>query len=172
MAKATETTMEEDNVTRRRLLSFVGWGSFASFFGGITLASLRFFFPRILYEPLQEFIAGRPDDYQVGEVSTRMLKEQRVWVVRNEQGIYTLIAVCTHLGCTPIWHPSEDRIKCPCHGSNFLRDGQNVAGPAPAPLYRAAISLDLNGNILVDKGRKENLSGKRDQPPFFLPLKA
>ena len=172
MARAAEATMEEENVTRRRLLNFVGWGSFASFFGGITLASLRFFFPRILYEPLQEFIAGRPADYQVGEVSTRMLKEQRVWVVRNEQGIYTLIAVCTHLGCTPIWYPSEDRIKCPCHGSNFLRDGQNVAGPAPVPLYRAAIALDLNGNIVVDKGRKENRIGQRDQPPFFLPLKA
>ena len=171
MARATEASVGEENITRRRLLNFVGWGSFASFFGGITLASLRFFFPRILYEPLQEFVAGRPEDYQIGEVSTRMLKEQRVWVVRNERGIFTLVAVCTHLGCTPIWHPAEDRIKCPCHGSNFLRDGQNVAGPAPVPLYRAAISLDFAGNIVVDKGQKENLIEKRDQPPFFLPLK-
>jgi len=172
MARATNASAGEENITRRRLLSFVGWSSFATFFGGITLASLRFFFPRILYEPPQEFVAGRPVDYQVGEVSTRMLKEQRVWVVRNEQGIYTLIAICTHLGCTPIWYPTEDRIKCPCHGSNFLRDGQNVAGPAPQPLFRAAIALDLIGNIVVDKGRKENQPGKRDQPPFFLPLKA
>ncbi len=172
MARATEASVGEENITRRRLLNFVGWGSFASFFGGITLASLRFFFPRILYEPLQEFVAGRPEDYQIGEVSTRMLKEQRVWVVRNERGIFTLVAICTHLGCTPIWHPAEDRIKCPCHGSNFLRDGQNLAGPAPVPLYRAAISLDFAGNIVVDKGRKENLLEKRDQPPFFLPLKA
>ena len=131
MARVTDASVGEENVTRRRLLSFIGWASFASFFGGITLASVRFLFPRILYEPLQEFVAGKPEDYQVGEVSTRILKEHRVWVVRNEQGIYTLIAICTHLGCTPIWHPSEDRIKCPCHGSNFLRDGQNVAGPAP-----------------------------------------
>jgi len=172
MARATDASMGEENVTRRRFLSFVGWTSFASFFGGITLASVRFLFPRILYEPLQEFVAGKPEDYQVGEVSTRVLKEQRAWVVRNEQGIYTLLATCTHLGCTPIWYPAEDRIKCPCHGSNFLRDGQNVAGPAPVPLFRAAISLDVTGKILVDKGRKENQIGKRDRPPFFLPLKA
>ena len=171
MARATDASAGEENVTRRRLLSFVGWSSFASFFGGITLASVRFLFPRILYEPLQEFVAGKPEDYQVGEVSTRMLKEQRVWVVRNEQGIYTLIAICTHLGCTPIWHPTEDRIKCPCHGSNFLRDGQNVAGPAPVPLNRAAISLDLAGNIVVDKSRKENQPGKRDRAAFLPPLK-
>lgn len=172
MARATEASLGEEDITRRRLLSFIGWGSFAAFWAGILLATLRFFFPRILYEPLQEFIAGKPEDYQVGEVSTRMLKEQRVWMVRNEQGMYTLIAICTHLGCTPIWHPAEDRIKCPCHGSNFLRDGLNVAGPAPMPLFRAAITLDLAGNIVVDKSRKENLPDKRDQPPFFLPLKA
>jgi cytochrome b6-f complex iron-sulfur subunit len=165
-----ETPTGEEQVTRRRLFSLVGWGSFVAFFGGVTLATLRFLFPRVLYEPSQRFIAGRTDDYQVGEVSLRMQKEQRVWMIRNEKGIYALISICTHLGCTPIWHPAEERIKCPCHGSNFLIDGQNVAGPAPVPLFRAAISLDLAGNIVVDKSLKENQPGKRDQPPFFLPL--
>ena len=170
MARAAEALSAEEQGTRRRLLSFLGWGSFASFCGGVTIGSLRFFFPRILYEPSQQFIAGKPEDYQVGEVSTRMKKEQRVWMIRSEKGIYALISVCTHLGCTPIWHPAENRIKCPCHGSNFLVDGQNVAGPAPSPLFRAAISLDLAGNIAVDKSQKENQPGKRDEPPFILPL--
>ena len=151
-------------------MSFVGWGSFASFFGGITIGTLRFFFPRVLYEPLQSFIAGKPEDYQIGEVSTRFLKAQRVWMIRTAEGMYSLSAICTHLGCTPIWWPDEQRIKCPCHGSNFLRDGTNVAGPAPIPLWRASISLDLAGNIVVDKSLKENQPGKRDQPPFLLPL--
>jgi cytochrome b6-f complex iron-sulfur subunit len=170
MATDVDALGEERSVTRRRLISFVGWGSFASFFGGITLGTLRFFFPRILYEPSRQFIAGKPEDYQAGEVSTRMLKEQRTWMIRNEEGIYALIAICTHLGCTPIWHPAEQRIKCPCHGSNFLVDGQNVAGPAPVPLFRAAIAVDLAGNIVVDKSQQENQPGKRDKPPFFLPL--
>lgn len=170
MAKDADASAEEGSVTRRRLMSYIGWGSFASFFGGITLGTLRFFFPRVLYEPSQQFIAGKPEDYQVGEVSTRMQKEQRVWMIRNAEGMYSLVSICTHLGCTPIWHPAEERIKCPCHGSNFLVDGQNVAGPAPVPLFRAAIALDLAGNIVVDKSRQENQPGKRDQPPFFLPL--
>jgi cytochrome b6-f complex iron-sulfur subunit len=170
MAKSSDASIGEGSVTRRRFMNFVGWGSFVSFFGGITLGTLRFFFPRVLYEPLQQFIAGKPEDYQVGEVSTRMLKEQRVWMIRNTEGIYALIAICTHLGCTPIWHPTEERIKCPCHGSNFLVDGQNVAGPAPVPLFRAAISLDLAGNIIVDKGRQENQPDKREKPPFLLPM--
>lgn len=170
MATATDTTAEPVSPTRRRFISWVGWGSFAAFFGGVTLATLRFFFPRVLYEPSQRFLAGKPEDYQVGEVSTRMKKEQRVWIIRNGEGIYALIAICTHLGCTPIWWADEHRFKCPCHGSNFLIDGQNVAGPAPVPLYRAAIGVDLAGNIVVDKSQQANQPGKRDQPPFFLPL--
>jgi len=170
MARGSEAPAGGGSVTRRRLINFVGWGSFASFFGGLTLGSLRFLFPRVLYEPSSRFLAGKPEDYAVGDVSTRMQKEQRVWMIRNAEGIYALISICTHLGCTPIWTPSEQRIKCPCHGSNFLIDGQNVAGPAPVPLFRAAISLDLAGNIVVDKSQQENQPGKRDKPPFFLPL--
>ena len=49
-------------------------------------------------------------------------------------------------------------------------DGTNVAGPAPVPLYRAAIALDLAGLIEVDKSQRENQPGQRDKPPFFLPL--
>lgn len=52
----------------------------------------------------------------------------------------------------------------------FLRDGTNVVGPAPVPLYRAAIAIDLGGQIIVDKTRQENRMGPRDRPPFFLPL--
>src|SRR5213594_1048056 len=93
----------QPSVTRRRFLALVGWGSFAAFWGSIVLATLRFFFPRILYEPSPRFQAGKPDDYQVGEVSTRFKEAQRVWMIRNADGLYALIAICTHLGCTPNW---------------------------------------------------------------------
>jgi cytochrome b6-f complex iron-sulfur subunit len=169
---ATDTPEAGLSVTRRRLLTFVGWGSFAAFWGSIVLATLRFFFPRILYEPSPLFQAGKPDDYQVGEVSTRFKDAQRVWIIRIADGMYALNAVCTHLGCTPNWFASEERFKCPCHGSNFLMDGTNVAGPAPVPLYRAAIKLNLQGEIEVDKSQRENQPGKRDKPPFFLPLQS
>jgi len=168
--RTTDTSETVVSVTRRRLLVFVGWGSFAAFWGSIVLATLRFFFPRILYEPSPIFQAGKPQDYQVSEVSTRFKQAQRVWMIRNADGLYALIAICTHLGCTPIWHPTEERFKCPCHGSNFLIDGTNVAGPAPVPLFRTAISLNMAGEIVVDKSQRENQIGKRDKPPFFLPL--
>lgn len=166
----SEVQKTETSVARRRFLAWAGWGSFAAFFGGIALATARFFFPRVLYEPSARFQAGQPDNYQVGEVSTRFKKAQRVWIIRTPEGMYALIAICTHLGCTPNWFASEERFKCPCHGSNFLLDGTNVAGPAPVPLFRATIVLDIAGNILVDKSQQENRPDKRDKAPFFLPL--
>jgi len=172
MVATPQHTTPESHRTRRRFLNYVGWSSFAAFWGGSLIATLRFLFPRVLYEPSQQFDAGAPADYQVGEVSTRLKKEQRVWIIRNGEGIYAMIAICTHLGCTPIWHAAEQRIKCPCHGSNFLLDGTNVAGPAPEPLFRAAIRLDVTGSMVVDKSQQNNEPGVRDQPPFFFPLPA
>jgi cytochrome b6-f complex iron-sulfur subunit len=165
-----DTHQERTSVTRRRFFTVAGWSSFTAFFGGTAVATGRFFFPKILYEPSPQFLAGKPEDYQVGKVSTRFKKAQRVWMIRTSEGIYALIAICTHLGCTPIWFGNEQRFKCPCHGSVFLLDGTNVAGPAPVPLYRATIALDLNGNLVVNKALQENRPDRRARPPFFLPL--
>lgn len=170
MAQLHDTSDVGASVTRRRFFAWVGWGSFAAFWVAATIATVRFLFPRVLYEPSAIFQADKPEAYQVGEISTRFKKEQRVWMIRTSEGMYALIAICTHLGCTPIWHSSEARIKCPCHGSVFLRNGDNIAGPAPVPLYRAAIALDLSGNLVVNKAQQENRPGERDRPPFFLPL--
>jgi hypothetical protein len=53
-----------------------------------------------------------------------------------------------------------------------LLDGTNVAGPAPEPLFRAVIRLDVTGSMVVDKSQQNNEPGVRDEPPFFLPLPA
>src|SRR5262245_21848148 len=125
----SDTLQRESTGTLRRFFAFVGWGSFAAFCGSIVLASLRFLFPRILYEPSPLFQAGKPDVYQVGEVSTRFKEAQRVWIIRNADGIYALIAICTHLGCTPNWFASAERFKRLCYSSTILSDGTNVATP-------------------------------------------
>ena len=62
-----------------------------------------------------------------------------------------MLAICTHLGCTPNWIPSDRKYKCPCHGSGFYMSGLNYEGPAPRPLDRAKISLSPEGDLVVDK---------------------
>jgi cytochrome b6-f complex iron-sulfur subunit len=161
----------DEQVGRRQFLLKAGWGFFWLFLGGWLLSNLRYLFPNVLYEPRLSFKAGRPDEYPLG-VSNKWKKDQRVWIVRQEQGFYCLWARCTHLGCTPNWFDAEGRFKCPCHGSNFNRDGDVIAGPAPKPLWRCAIQLADDGQLVVDKARLENRRESREGGEFFLPYQS
>ena len=73
---------------------------------------------------------------------------------------------------TENWFEAEGRFKCPCHGSNFNKNGDVIAGPAPKPLWRCAVQLADDGQLFIDKGRLENRPGTREQGEFFLPMKA
>src|SRR6202142_2191693 len=163
---APQPNVINQEISRRSFLK-LGWGAFLGFLASSAGATLRFIFPNVLYEPPQTFKAGKPEDYPLG-VSTRFTKEQRVWVVRVEDGIYVLWARCTHLGCTPNWFQAENRFRCPCHGSNYTTGGDVIAGPAPKPLYRCAVRLLPSGDLLVDKSILEDRPGLREKTQFFV----
>ena len=153
---ATAKPAEAESVSRRGFLKWttVGWVAFSAACTSGLVASTRFMFPNVLFEPPQSFKVGFPSEYAVGEVDTRWKDAYGVWVVRNSEGFYALIAVCTHLGCSPNWLAAENKFKCPCHGSGFYPTGVNFEGPAPRPLERARIVLADDGQILVDKSVK------------------
>lgn len=158
-------------IPRRKLLR-LGWGTFWVFVGSWVVATARFFFPRVLFEPATVFRAGLPDEYAVGTVDTRLQKTQRVWIVREADGFYALLAKCTHLGCTPVWSESENKFKCPCHGSGFTKEGINYEGPAPRPLERLRITLAQDGQLEIDVAvRFRYERGEWDRPGAFLNLK-
>jgi cytochrome b6-f complex iron-sulfur subunit len=162
------------------LLSRRQWIGLA--WGGFTAASLlalaatgRMMFPNVLDEPSQQFEAGFPSEYGMG-VDERWKDKFGVWIVRTPDdivqdmsGFYALVAVCTHLGCTPNFLPAEQKFKCPCHGSGFRLTGINFEGPAPRPLERAGISLAEDGQLVVDKSRRFQFElGQWADPESFL----
>jgi cytochrome b6-f complex iron-sulfur subunit len=155
-------------VNRRRALYLLGWGFIGVFLASVVGAAIRFFFPRILYEPPTKYKVGFPFEYSVG-VSERFKKQFRVWVVREVDKIYVIQAKCTHLGCTPNWLASEGKFKCPCHGSGFTPDGVNIEGPAPRPLERFKVALTDDGQIMVDESvRFRGERGEWQKPGAFL----
>jgi cytochrome b6-f complex iron-sulfur subunit len=143
-------------VSRRGFLSVLGaaWGVFALGSVAMVGAMTRFFFPNVLYEPPQEFKVGFPSEFAVDQVDERFKSSRGVWIVRESTGFYVLSTVCTHLGCTPNWLAAEEKFKCPCHGSGFIKTGVNVEGPAPRPLERYKITLAEDGQLLIDKNTK------------------
>lgn len=132
----------------------LGWTAFTGLLASSGAALQRFLFPNVLFEPPLTFRAGSPADFAVGKVDERFKAKYGAWIVRDEEGIYALSTVCTHLGCTPNWLEGESKFKCPCHGSGYHKDGVNFEGPTPRPLERYAIALSDDGQIVIDKSRK------------------
>src|SRR6185503_13060414 len=121
-----------DGVTRRSTLKWMAlaWTGFA--------ATVRFLFPNVLFEPPTRFKAGDPSTYSLG-VDERWKEKYGVWIVRDTNSIYALVAVCVHLGCTPNWLAAQNKFKCPCHGSGYYVSGINFEGPSrsrPRPEVR------------------------------------
>jgi len=155
-------------INRRRFFYLVGWGLIGVFMASVLGAVIRFFFPRVLFEPPTRYKVGYLSDYTLG-VSERFKKQFRVWIVREPDRLYVIEAKCTHLGCTPNWLAAEGKFKCPCHGSGFTPDGINIEGPAPRPLERFQVTLTESGQIQVDEGiRFRGEKEEWDKPGAFL----
>jgi len=161
-------------LTRRQWIG-LAWGAFTAASVVALAASGRMMFPNVLDEPPQRFKAGLPREYGIG-VDERWKDAHGVWVVRTADdivmqtgGLYVLIAVCTHLGCTPNYLAEEHKFKCPCHGSGFRVTGINYEGPAPRPLERAAVGLADDGQLLIDKARHFQFElGQWSDPASFV----
>ena len=147
-AAGIAATGPEDNAVNQQRRRFV-WAGVAAFLTAWFLAFFRFFLPRTLFEPATSFKIGYPEDYGLG-VDTKWQQKYRIWVDRTPDRIFVIYARCTHLGCTPDWKPSENKFKCPCHGSGYDSEGVNFEGPAPRPMDRAKVDLSPDGQILVD----------------------
>ncbi len=136
------------NKMRRRIVWATVAGALTTFF----LMFVRFFLPRSILEPSSIFRIGAPADYALG-VDTKWQQQYRIWVTRTSDRLFVIYARCTHLGCTPDWKASENKFKCPCHGSGYDSEGINFEGPAPRPMDRAKVTLDAEGQIVVDIGK-------------------
>ncbi len=146
---------------------FVGCSVFG-FLAVCVASTVKFFYPRALFEPRTRFTIGYPGDFGFG-VSTKFQQSNRIWVVRNSSEIYVLYAYCTHLGCTPDWNEAENKFKWRSHGSGFDTEGINFEGPAPKPLLRVSVELDAEGRIAVDRSKLFE-QDQWKEPGAFLPV--
>ncbi len=145
-------------VTKRR--DFLKWGFFGSLLvmlGGFGQAFLMFFYPKKVGKFGSKItVDGTVADYPLNSIT--VVREGKFYISHVPEGFLALYWKCKHLGCTVPWKPDEEFqgnqgiFHCPCHGSIYLRNGQNVAGPAPAPLDLMDISFSGN-KIVVDTGK-------------------
>jgi Rieske Fe-S protein len=65
----------------------------------------------------------------------------------DEKGVYALTAVCTHNGCT-VGAAGAEGFLCPCHDSEYDRQGNVTEGPAKLPLRHLLVRETRPGGPL------------------------
>lgn len=72
-------------------------------------------------------------------------------VIHKNDKNHVLSAKCTHLGCT-INKTENDKLLCPCHGSEYDLDGKVVKGPA----YK---NLEIISAEVINEGTQIEIRG-------------
>jgi cytochrome b6-f complex iron-sulfur subunit len=122
---------------RRRFL--IGLGSF-----GLLMAvwemgrgTLRFLNPPLTQPQPKPVVAGPPNEFGLNTLT--YIPEARAWLGHDDDGYFAMSAICPHLGCTI--QQVETMFACPCHGSQFDRQGNVLNGPATTPMNYLAVDL-------------------------------
>lgn len=72
-----------------------------------------------------------------------LIEEAKTLAINTGDEIRAFTSVCTHQQCD-INSFQNERLVCPCHGSQYNTDGEVVGGPAPAPLQEFTVERDGN----------------------------
>lgn len=103
----------------------------------------------VLPSPSKRFRVALPDSLAEGEAY--LPPGRSVALFRDQDGVYAVSMICTHLGC--VIKPVPDGFSCPCHGSRFGPDGEVLKGPAPKGLPWLAVARQGSGQYIVDEGK-------------------
>lgn len=135
---------------RRDFLGLAAIGSAAAALAASVIGAIRLPMPAVFPESDSRAKIGPPDAFPKG--SATPLGHLNLWVHRDEEGLYAISSVCTHLGCIAA-REENGEFRCPCHGSVFTAEGKVVAGPAPKGLNWLALNVAPDGQVEVDTMR-------------------
>ena len=147
----SEISTPEPKVSRRDFLktAWVFLGGLATLeVGGVFIAYLQ---PRLAEGEFGSVItAGLVDDFPPNSVTH--ITNGRFYIVRDPDGGFLAVYHrCTHLGCTVPWDQTAQKFICPCHNSQFDRQGSVENPPAPRALDSFPVSIE-DGQVKVDTG--------------------
>ncbi len=70
-----------------------------------------------------------------------------------EAGFTALWQTCPHLGCRVPECKTSQWFECPCHGSQYNRNGEKKGGPAPRGMDGFPGVIDAQGRLVVNTGQ-------------------
>lgn len=128
--------MSEQNISRRRFLTYLlGFAGMLGL-GGLVAPIARFAYPvqEEVVQPKQQ-VANLSALQPLGEaVEFDYMERPSALIVLEDGTPKAFYMACTHFGCIVNWRSDEEIWYCPCHAGIFAADGEVVSGPPPAPL--------------------------------------
>lgn len=161
--KPEESTPEKTPVNRREFLNFAWLASLG--FLTISLGGVTYLFamPRFREGEFGGVVpVGPASALPASDAPPDNYPKVKFWLSNTDLGVLALYKVCTHLGCLYNWDNQEDKFICPCHGSQFQKDGVFITGPAPRSLDRFVMQV-------VDSTTGEILAEASDGQPLPVP---
>jgi cytochrome b6-f complex iron-sulfur subunit len=139
------------DLSRREVLNYIWIGSLALLTVQGAGMGVYYMLPRFRQGEFGgRFKAGRVVELPSAGDPPRNVPEGKFWLVRTKKHLLALYKACTHLDCMFDWNPQESKFICPCHGSQFARDGQLLTGPAPRSLDHFLIQIiSPEGEVLA-----------------------
>ena len=145
-----------EGINRREFLTYAWAGALALLTLESGLATYRFMSPRFLPGTLGgEFPLGAAANLPSIDIDPQANTVGKFWLVNTEDGPRALYMVCTHLGCLYKWDASNNHFLCPCHASQFSREGHYIKGPAPRSLDQFVVEIS-DGDSIVAKTEDDN----------------
>lgn len=146
-----EAVMESKPLNRREFLNFAWLVSIGFFTFTTAGATYLFALPRFREGEFGGvFTVGSVGDLPNPEAPPSNFPKVKLWISNTDNGLLALYKVCTHLGCLYNWNTQEVKFICPCHGSQFQKDGTYIKGPAPRNLDRFIVQIESpEGEIIA-----------------------
>jgi cytochrome b6-f complex iron-sulfur subunit len=148
----SETAPKTTPINRREFLNFAWLASLG--YITVSLAGVTFLFA------MPRFREGEFGGiYTVGPVANLPNEDDppenhpkvKIWLSNSSAGVMALYKVCTHLGCLYGWNNQENKFICPCHGSQFQKNGDYIEGPAPRALDRFVVQVTTaDGDVITE----------------------
>lgn len=151
--KPIEPAAEKKPVNRRQFLNLAWLASLG--FLTVSMGGITFLFAMPRFKP-GEFgglvPVGPASSLPAADAPPANYPKVKFWLSNLDQGAVAIYKVCTHLGCLYNWNDQENKFICPCHGSQFEKNGNYIAGPAPRSLDHFAMqAVDPNtGAVIVE----------------------
>jgi cytochrome b6-f complex iron-sulfur subunit len=146
-------TVSPRKITRREFLNIAWLASLGFFIVDVAGVTFLFSMPRFKAGEFGGvFTIGTVADLPDTGSAPLNYPKVKLWISNTNNGIMALYKVCTHLGCLYNWSDQDGKFECPCHGSQYQRDGTYIQGPAPRSLDRFPVqAIDpQSGNVLSE----------------------